>query len=1342
MSLFRRNGLYVIDIDYPYNPPRWLHHLTSWEVADVQWSPHSARPSWVISTSNQKALLWNLDLPSSRAIERVIHGHSRAITDINFHSRDPEILATSSIDSYIHCWDLRDPRKPSQSFSDFFSGANQVKWNRHDSHILASSHDNRILVWDERHNSVPIRKIPAHSLKVNGLDFSRTSRNCLLSCSNDMTVKFWDLSDQSSDSGIPEFTIQTNFPVGRARHTPFGTGCGIMPSRGGNNSFFLVDIDPKNIPHQSTCKLKPVHEFSAHSEPLKEFLWRSRGGNDPNCEDREFQLVTWARDNDVRLWPVSQEIIENVNYVRGNPINMPLTRRGALYKTYHTEPEIDDKTSIRTPFKMPRGSFGSSPILIPTLSLRPHTVQIHTHHHAPAIMTRSGGPSAYSLDPRRDIFKWVSGIRVGQSALNPGDSPPSGGNDNDVLHPSDSILPANLGEEISQVGHKFPRIVFENISVSTGDLTITMNAAPPASLGEYENTNELIFLRVYIKFPPNYPAFPPIFSIEDNFKLSSEAIKSLELELTAFSTKLASLEKYCLEPCLRILLGEKVSLHDYCDDDVLQIDVLNEQDRQNESDDSFGSNRRNPYSTPLSSSPSSTDELDLLRDVHLPIPSIPAIDNTPIPRTCGAVWSKSGVLVCFFTQKKRDKQNIHDSHFRLDHTLSRITSLSNDFFDYKDDYGTGNDEDDDSFIYSSSNDGFFDMQWNIQGRSRHQNGYPHSGRYGPLSVTGRSQGTHSKFQNSSEISKNTIHIMDFRHLIPARLELAVEYAIMGSPPSLLCQHNSLVAEKYGCTELANCWRLLEMILTTEVSLPNINMCLKDNTTDPGTIDMMNYVYGGFQWGNHPFGRRWLIEQLFDYFEKRQDPQMLANMSCIFAAVPFYSPLSLSSIPSFINVSNHQKNFSSYQIENLQSFLTKFDELTQINAAISAPPSNAISSLARAPELINLGGTNSENIVTSQNWEFGLDSKSEPERIHDDLFTKDDILAVSASPEKFSTAKRAVAGIFSRTGSISYSNNQHPGKNQIGNIPFYNQNNMAQNISSISTPFPSTVGTPLTQSGNNSVKSNTTTNTGKNTPPKKTNHDSELFGTMFSGPSTTPGSRLVSRNSYNHALNNLDSHEINTTLKFRGPNGSLVPSARLTILNEELLDDPESLKPAPLLDVSKENKYKGYRMQYAGILFSWGLKIESLEVLKFNYINDPTASSNRLKNQWQNNGKNSYPELQKIGHYHNGHSRSSVNTFKQKFARSSEFDSLHLADIKFHIYKQTFVSSNSKSSNINEISYRSCQYCGLTVTSHERYFVCLSCEHILHVKCAEDWFMLEGLSECPSGCGCFCLEVIH
>ena len=180
------------------------------------------RDYWVVSTSNQKALVWNLATKSSlTAVEHVLHAHTRAITDINFSAHHPDVLATCAVDSLVHCWDLRSPARPSMSFCDWFAGATQVKWNRQDSHIIASSHDKFLRIWDIRKGAYPLRSIEAHDTKIYGIDWNRTRSSGIVTCSLDRSIKFWNYEDSDEE---PERVIRSPFPVWRARHTPMGWG--------------------------------------------------------------------------------------------------------------------------------------------------------------------------------------------------------------------------------------------------------------------------------------------------------------------------------------------------------------------------------------------------------------------------------------------------------------------------------------------------------------------------------------------------------------------------------------------------------------------------------------------------------------------------------------------------------------------------------------------------------------------------------------------------------------------------------------------------------------------------------------------------------------------------------------------------------------------------------------------------------------------------------------------------------------------------------------------------------------------------------------------------------------
>lgn len=46
-----------------------------------------------------------------------LKAHTRVISDLNWHPKEPDILASCSIDTFIHIWDLRDQRRPCLSLS-------------------------------------------------------------------------------------------------------------------------------------------------------------------------------------------------------------------------------------------------------------------------------------------------------------------------------------------------------------------------------------------------------------------------------------------------------------------------------------------------------------------------------------------------------------------------------------------------------------------------------------------------------------------------------------------------------------------------------------------------------------------------------------------------------------------------------------------------------------------------------------------------------------------------------------------------------------------------------------------------------------------------------------------------------------------------------------------------------------------------------------------------------------------------------------------------------------------------------------------------------------------------
>lgn len=138
------------------------------------------------------------------------------MSDLNWHPKEPDIIASCSIDTFIHIWDIRDQRKPCLSLSavgkyrDYkthceiickhlkrhiiecvIAGSSQVRWNTLSPNMLATAHDGDIKIWDQRKGNSPMQYIAAHLTKVQP-DFIIALFTIIIS-NNVTLVKFNDI---------------------------------------------------------------------------------------------------------------------------------------------------------------------------------------------------------------------------------------------------------------------------------------------------------------------------------------------------------------------------------------------------------------------------------------------------------------------------------------------------------------------------------------------------------------------------------------------------------------------------------------------------------------------------------------------------------------------------------------------------------------------------------------------------------------------------------------------------------------------------------------------------------------------------------------------------------------------------------------------------------------------------------------------------------------------------------------------------------------------------------------------------------------------------------------------
>ncbi|KAI9760946.1 MAG: hypothetical protein M4579_001322 [Chaenotheca gracillima] len=946
--LASRQGLHIIDLDSPYSPPRHLPHHTPWEVADVQWSPFAVRDYWVISTSNQKALVWNLAMAAPyNAIEHVLHAHTRAITDINFSAHHPDVLATCAVDSFVHCWDLRNPFRPSMTFCDWFAGATQVKWNRLDPHIIASSHDKFLRIWDNRKGAYPLRSIEAHDTKIYGIDWNRTGPTSLATCSLDKSIKFWDYAQPEDE---PERVIRTPFPVWRARHTPFGSGMLAMPQRE-NCDLHLYDRRlTEDTPRDGA--VAPVHKFEGHQNQVKEFLWRPRGTFIDDVDHREFQLVSWGTDRDLHLHRVEDDTLRKVGYEKGKSMRRKFnfTRRNATYKSFREDVPRTDRDGHSRPttshgFMHDQG-FSSALGGALNASMKKAPIPLSRGWADGGFMTsRTGKDANKRTKGEPTAIEWLKGVRIGKKPAHEGLLLQSGASRSrprpDPLSLRNNIAwdsPESLGDEVTHVADKFSKVSFDEVNMSKRLVVVSMN-------GPWGEGGKLVYIQVNARFPEDYPeTSAPEFKMEKTSSISDHTLSRIDNELKTIASSYVTIKRGCLEATVCYLLGE-------LDLEESTAWIFGEDDVDLPSAAAHMSQSSSEDEDDVIDLPSEIQAQDMESSGTELLVASNSNANVPLPKECGAVFAENGQLVCFFPPKK-DKLTLFGSDAgafdderwlkggrvfqgfgRLEGSPAskgKITST----VDENDELSSSS-SDSDSFETSSSSSGMSEGGLT-------EPAFPHfsswranvaRSRRGPralsIGYSQRSTAAGSALKDSTLTRpKNVVSIRNVDDILPTTKTLAKEYIIYGEGPEI-CETNAAIASRHGLRETSDIWRLAKLLLSDEKAYESSEKALMrdpswmahpdpsslrkvdsglDLTFDDADSGRVSPFFRHFRQGHHHLGGRWLANVMFAYVERLADVQMLGMLTFIFRQASNCSNDLLANHPP--PALDHQSIFSS------------------------------------------------------------------------------------------------------------------------------------------------------------------------------------------------------------------------------------------------------------------------------------------------------------------------------------------------------------------------------------------------------------------------------------------------
>ncbi|KOB62545.1 hypothetical protein PFHG_04309 [Plasmodium falciparum HB3] len=119
----------------------------------------------------------------------LINSHKGEVYSINFSS-DGKYIASSSFDMTIMVHNVYNECETIGVLRGHKNAVLQAKWLQDDNYICSASADHKLFLWDVECES-KLRSFKGHDNIVNGLDI--INHNLFVSCSDDNTLKFWDI---------------------------------------------------------------------------------------------------------------------------------------------------------------------------------------------------------------------------------------------------------------------------------------------------------------------------------------------------------------------------------------------------------------------------------------------------------------------------------------------------------------------------------------------------------------------------------------------------------------------------------------------------------------------------------------------------------------------------------------------------------------------------------------------------------------------------------------------------------------------------------------------------------------------------------------------------------------------------------------------------------------------------------------------------------------------------------------------------------------------------------------------------------------------------------------------
>ncbi|XP_037581814.1 periodic tryptophan protein 1 homolog [Dermacentor silvarum] len=159
-------------------------------VLSLSWNKQ-VRHLLASGSADNKALVWDLDtgIPA-----RCLSAHKEKVQSVAWHPFESHTMLTGACDSTVKLWDCRNTDASFKSWT-VDGEVEKVLWNHFDPFYFYVSTDSGFVYGFDARTDQAVFTLSAHSKGVTGMALSAYCPGCLVTASEDKTLKVWDVLD-------------------------------------------------------------------------------------------------------------------------------------------------------------------------------------------------------------------------------------------------------------------------------------------------------------------------------------------------------------------------------------------------------------------------------------------------------------------------------------------------------------------------------------------------------------------------------------------------------------------------------------------------------------------------------------------------------------------------------------------------------------------------------------------------------------------------------------------------------------------------------------------------------------------------------------------------------------------------------------------------------------------------------------------------------------------------------------------------------------------------------------------------------------------------------------------